>query len=324
VAAVAAAVAVTVVALGAAPPAQSPAARPDRPKGSYNPKDLAAIRPIPEAMRPAVARMLKGSIDTHLHLSPADPERPRDAIEAAQLARTLGYRAILITSHFEPTASTAYLVRQAVPGLEVFGSLSFELETGGINTAAIEQLAKVKGNWARVIEFPTFATEWRVRASKQPDGPFVAVSRNGALVPEVKRAIAAIAAHHLALSTGHVTPEEALLLVHEAHAQGVQRIVVGHNPELTLDQLHEATKLGAFIEFAKVNEMPIEQYAERVRKVGPEFSILSEIGISIYPQELIGAFPAALLGLGFTEQELARMMKENPAKVLGLPPAAQN
>jgi hypothetical protein len=302
-----------------APRAKGVAASKDS-KGSYNPKDLEVIRPIPEAMRPTIARVLKGSIDTHLHLAPADATRPRDAIEAAKEAKALGMRAILITSHYEPTASVAYLVRQAVPGIEVFGSLSFELETGGINVAAVEQLAKVRGAYGRVIEFPTFAAEWRVRESKDPNGPFVAVSRNGDLVPEVKKAIAAIAKNNLVLSTGHATPEEALMLIREARKQGVQRMVLGHNAELTIEQLQEATKLGALIEYPKVNELPIEKYAERIRKVGPEYGVLSEIGLSIYPPELIGAFPAALLGLGFTEQELDTMMRRNPAKVLGLPP----
>jgi hypothetical protein len=60
----------------------------------------------------------------------------------------------------------------------------------------------------------------------------VAVSRNGALLPEVKELIALMAktktrgsGGSLVLATGHSSPEEALMLVREARRQGLQTVV---------------------------------------------------------------------------------------------------
>jgi hypothetical protein len=291
------------------------------PNGPYNPKDLAATKPIDEPNRAAVVRALKGSIDLHLHTAPADPERPVDAIDAANLAKSLGMRAILITSHYEPTAALAFTVRKAVSGLEVFGGVSFELSTGGINPAAVEQMLRVKGAYGRLVEFPTFDTEWRVQAEGK-NRPFVAVSRKGELVPEAKQVIALVAKHNLILSTGHSTAEDALLIVREANRQGVKHLLVGHNPELSIAQMQEAIRLGAYIEFAKQNsDFPGDSYGENLRKIGPEHALLAETGVSIYPPNLVGAFAAQLKRQSFTDRELDIMMKENPAKMLDLGPA---
>ena len=66
-----------------------------------------------------------------------------------------------------------------------------------------------------------------MRFSKE-NRPFVSVSRNGELLPEVKQVIAVIAKHNLVLATGHVSPEEGLMLLREGRRQGVQRMVVTH------------------------------------------------------------------------------------------------
>ena len=287
------------------------------PNAPYNPRDLAATRPIVAAEKAGVARALTGSIDLHLHLAPMDPERPIDVIDAAKLAKSMGMRGILITSHYEPTAAIAYIVRKAVPGLEVFGGISFERATGGLNTAAIEQMLRDKGGYGRLVEFPTFDTAWR----KQPENmPFVPVSRNGELVPEAKQVIAMIAKHNLLMSTGHSSPAEVMLLVREAAKQGVKNMIVGNDADLSLAQLKELVKLGAYIEFAKQNEdFPGDSYAKRVLAVGADHAILAEVGLSIYPPDLVGQLAASLIRQGATERDLDVMMKRNPARVLGLP-----
>jgi hypothetical protein len=51
--------------------------------------------------------------------------------------------------------------------------------------------------------------------------PFVVVSRGGKLVPEMNEVISLIAKNDLTLATGHVSPEEALMIIREAKRQGV-------------------------------------------------------------------------------------------------------
>jgi hypothetical protein len=68
-------------------------------------------------------------------------------------------------------------------------------------------------------------TAKEVRASKTRNGPFVAVSRDGEPLPEVKRV--AIVAARIALASGHIPPEE-VMVFREAKRQGVQHMIATH------------------------------------------------------------------------------------------------
>src|SRR3989441_4882761 len=170
---------------------------------------------------------LSGVIDIHAHSDPDTRPRSIDAIDLARLAKERGMRGLVLKNHYESTASLAYVVRKEVPGIEIFGGIDLNRSVGGVNPAAIERMALVKGGWGRVVWMPTFDAENQVRSSKE-NRPFVAVSKNGQLLPEVKQAIALIAKHRLTLETGHSSAAECLLLIREARHQGGQPIVVTH------------------------------------------------------------------------------------------------
>jgi hypothetical protein len=273
---------------------------------------------------------VSGAIDIHVHTLPDDRPRALDGIEAARQARDRGMRAIVLKNHYESTAGLTYLVRKLVPNFEVFGGIDLNLTVGGINPAAVEHMTRVTGGFGRIVWMPTFDAENQVRFSKEKR-PFVSVSRNGELLPEVRQVIALIAKHNLVLATGHSSAQEGLMLLREAQRQGVRRMVVTHamNPPIgmTVPQMQEAAKLGAFIEF--VGSSPVSadarerynRFADAIRKVGPAFCILSsdlgQMGNPL-PVDGFGAFLVALRERGFTQQDIDRMSKENPAKVLGL------
>ena len=278
----------------------------------------------------AGASVLRGAIDIHVHTLPDDRPRSLDGVQAARQARDRGMRAIVLKNHYESTAGLAYLVRTLVPNIDVFGGIDLNLTVGGINPAAVEHMTRVTGGFGRVVWMPTFDSENQVRFSKE-NRPFVSVSRSRELLPEVKQVIALIAKHNLVLETGHSSAEEGLMLLREARNQGVQRMVVTHaaNPPVLMSvaQMQEAAKLGAFIEF--VGSSPVspdarsryDAFAEAIRTVGPEFCILStDLGQMGNPLPVDGfaAFLAALRERGFSEREIDRMSKENPARALGL------
>jgi hypothetical protein len=75
---------------------------------------------------------------------------------------------------------------------------------------------------------PAGDTEKEVRESKNPSGPFVAMSRNGELLPGVKEIISIIAKHGLVVASGHIVPEDALMVLREAKRQGVQHMIATH------------------------------------------------------------------------------------------------
>lgn len=274
--------------------------------------------------------VLNGTIDIHVHSDPDSRPRSIDALDVAKLARSKGMRGIVLKNHYDPTGGLAYLVRKEVPGLEVFGGVDLNLTVGGINAAAVAHMAEVSGGWGRFVWMPTFDSENQVRYSKE-NRPFVRVSRNGELLPEVKEVVALIAKHRLVLATGHIAPEEALSLLDEARRQRVQHMVVTHamnEPVLmTIPQMQQAAKYGAFIEFVGGSlatpdaNARMDRFADAIRKIGPESCILSsDLGQkgNALPPDGFAAFITALRTRGFSEQETDTMSKRNPARLLGL------
>jgi hypothetical protein len=273
---------------------------------------------------------LAGTIDIHVHSTPDDRPRSIDAIDVAKLALTRGMRGIVLKNHYDPTGGLAFIVRKVVPGIEVFGGVDLNLTMGGINPAAVEHMAKVSGGWGRFVWMPTFDAENQVRYSKE-NRPFVSVSRKGELLPEVTQVISLIAKNNLVLATGHSSADEVLMLLREGRRQGAQHMVVTHamNAPILMDvaQMQAAAKLGAFIEFVGGSlagadaAARMDRFADAIRKIGPEFCILSsdlgQMGNAL-PPDGYGAFLAAMRARGFSDREMDRMSKQNPARLLGL------
>ena len=88
---------------------------------------------------------LNGVIDIHVHSDPESVPRSIDAIDLARLAKERGMRGMVLKNHYEPTASLAYVVAKIVPGIEVFGGIDLNRSVGGVNPAAVERMAAVKG-----------------------------------------------------------------------------------------------------------------------------------------------------------------------------------
>src|SRR4029077_17085163 len=114
-------------------------------------------------------------------------------------------------------------------------------------------LVDVVGHYGRIVWMPTHDSEHEVKYLKE-NRAFVSVSRDGKLLPEVLEVLSLIAQNDLTLATGHVTPQEALIILREAKNRGVQRMIVTHpllGPQFTymsIDQLAEAASLGAYME----------------------------------------------------------------------------
>jgi len=194
----------------------------------------------------------------------------------------------------------------------------------------VEYMAATTGGRGKLVWMSTFDAENQVKFSKE-NRPFVSVAKNGQLLPATKDVITAIAKHNLVLATGHVSPEEGLLLVREAKRQGVQRIVITHamnDPiRMSVAQMQEAARLGAFIEFVGGNitdadgKARMDRFADAIKKVGPEFCILSsDLGQkgNPLPADGFGAFLEAMRAHGITDAQIDRMARRNPATLLGL------
>jgi len=280
----------------------------------------------------AAAQSLNGVIDIHVHTDPDSVPRSIDAPDFVRLAKQRGMRAVVLKNHYESTASLAYVVRKETPGIEVFGGIDLNLTVGGVNPAAVERMTMVKGGWGRVVWMPTFDAENQVRDSKE-NRPFVSVSKNGRLLPEVVRVIALAAKHELTLETGHSSPEECLLIVREGRRQGVHHMVVTHAMippvRMSIPQMQAAAGEGAYIEFVynaligPNKAFEIGDYAKAIRAIGPEHCILSsDLGQAAnpLPPDGLATFLSAIRAAGFSAAEVDLMSKRNPSLALGLDP----
>jgi len=278
----------------------------------------------------AQIKPLAGVIDIHAHSAPDSIPRSIDAIDLARLAHSRGMRAIVFKNHYEPTASTAYLVHKIVPGIQVFGGIDLNLSVGGMNPSAVEKMALTTGHLGKLVWMGTYDTYAQVKKSKD-ERPYVAVSRDGELLPETKAVIAMIAKYDLVMATGHNSGEEDLMLIREARKQGVTHIVVTHamlSPiDMTIAQMQEAAKLGAYLEFVyngligPYKEFDFPDYAKAIREIGVEHCILSsdmgQVGNPLHPDGL-QLFFGGLQKQGFSRSEIDQMSKVNPARLLSL------
>lgn len=277
----------------------------------------------------AFAQDLTGVIDLHVHCDPDNSPRAMDAIDVAKLAKGRGLRALVLKNHNDSTAPLAFIVNKEVPGIQVFGGIALNRAVGGINPAAVAHMASLHGGWGRIVWMPTADAENQIR-SNGGKGPFVKISENGQLLPQVKEVIALIAKNKLVLATGHSSAAEDLLLIREARRAGVDRIVVTHPMvppvAMTIAQMKEAAESGAFLEFTYMQLLPkaratIQEYVKAIRAVGPEHCVISsDLGRVGHPSHPDGmqAFIKELLQEGLTTSDIDRMAKTNPAKILGL------
>ena len=222
------------------------------PKAHWEP--YKARKPKPSVDQKLTDPVLTGSIDLHAHFGPDSYDRQWDAFEIAKLAKERGMRGIVLKNHWTESAGLAWLVRKyGAQGIEVFGSVTLDTPVGGVNPMAVRYMADVEGTWGRIVWMPTHDSEHEVDYNKETRTRAV-VSRNGKLIPEVFEVLDLIKERNLTLATGHVTPEEALMIMAEAKKRGITKIIVTHpllGPQYTdmsLAQLQEAVKLGGAIE----------------------------------------------------------------------------
>jgi hypothetical protein len=276
---------------------------------------------------------LKGAIDIHVHQDPDSAPRAIDADDVARQAKAAGMRAVVFKNHWEDTASLAYMVRKIVPGFEAFGGITQDLAVGGINPEAVKHMADMKGGYGRIVWLPTFDAQNQVKDK----GPEVKVSENGKLLPSVLKLLDYIATRkQLALETGHISAQEALMVIKEARARGIEHIVCTHGmtgpTNLSVAQAQEAVKMGAYIEMVygavldSKGQTTLQQYADWIKAVGPAHVILSGDlgGARPYPRPMPTAgmleYMNGLHKLGISVADINTMAKTNPAIVLGLKP----
>jgi hypothetical protein len=289
--------------------------------------------------------ILIGVIDTHMHSGPDSRGRSIDFLDAVRYAKLRGMRGAVLKHHRTPTAGYAYVARKEVPGFEAFGLLDLNTSVGGLNVAAVEEFLATtmpggpQRGYGRVVMMGSDDTPYQLQVSKATT-PAVVVVRNGQLTPEAVAIIQLVAKNDLTLSTGHHNGAESVVIVREAIKLGVpaRRIGVTHAnidpPGLTVEQMQEVAKMGAYVEICTQSQRALTPEAEKalaarddriadiIKKVGAEQMIvqtdLGQANNEYHPDGII-AFVRNMWARGISRADTDIMTKRNPARYLGIP-----
>lgn len=288
-----------------------------------------------------VADLMKGAADLHVHTGPSNMARLLDHLEEVDEAAGAGMRAVLFKDHYYSVAPMIPMMQRVNgrKGVEMFGSLVLNTPVGGLNPYAVDFNLKMG---AKLVFMPTAHAANHIRNTHrnkrlvsniqlmQPYGITV-VDEKGELVDAAKEILDIIAAHDVILSSGHLHIAEVWVLFDEARKRGVKKLLTNHPTyglHCTLDDVKELTGMGVVIEQSaclfvdsRFNVFPPEHLKELIDAAGPENSSLaSDLGQVDNPTPVEGLrqLIRLCLGLGYSPDEIRLMVRDNPARLLGL------
>lgn len=173
--------------------------------------------------------LLKGVCDIHLHCRPDSRERSVDEYSFMKNAMAAGYRAVMFKSNDFSCHDRAYIIRQALPGAECFGSFCMNRVHGDkVNVFAAQKAIETSGGLCRCIWMPTLDAAYQYQSEGRKEKGIPVLDDNRQVLPEVIKVMEICAEADIIFATGHSSPEECIILVRKAQEIGVRRIVVTH------------------------------------------------------------------------------------------------
>lgn len=281
------------------------------------------------------AELLRGAWDLHMHAAPDVVPRIQRADEVLADAEAAGMGAIGLKDHCGSTAALA-TVLDAVSGSSgprVFGSITLNPPMGGLNPYAVEAALR---EGARTVWFPTYSSRHHLDLLGRGPFPLATHEKGFTLYTEdshfqsgIREILTLVAEHDAVLSTGHLAPEESLILFRAAKEAGVKRMVLTHASlgvtDAGLALQREARSLGAWIEHCLLALTPGErscteaEMAAQIQAIGAEHVFLtSDLG-QMPNGPVVAGFGnglARLVAAGLSRREAKMISSVNPEKVL--------
>lgn len=304
------------------------------------------IEPRPAVPDDVIDRLMQGAIDLHCHSGPSVMPRSLNHVDAIREAQDAGMHAVLFKDHYYSVTPVVELLKEMLPDLHItlISGVPLNNTVGGFNPYAVEHGIKLG---ARIVWMPTFSAANHLRHSHRhvilptksamlrPTGLTV-VTDTGELKEELKPILDQIAENDCALSSGHLHISEIWPLFDEAKKRGVKRLLVNHPTfviDASLSDIKELAGMGAYIEHSIcmfINEAYSQKFTGAQLKAligagGVDRTILgSDLGQINNPRPVPG-FRSVIqlcLGLGYSEDEIRKMISLNPCSLVGLEPPA--
>ena len=294
-------------------------------------------------MKNLAENLLRGAIDLHIHAAPDIVPRLLNDLGLARAARDAGMAAIVLKSHHMLTADRAQIAQTVIPDLCIFGGLALNYPAcGGLNSEAVKVAIRMG---AKIVWLPTLSAGNHIAKTRTritgnlgvmsqgfKSQPVDVVGEDGAVRPELVEILILIAEADVILATGHLSVPEITAVVDAAVAAGVRKILVNH-PELwligmSLDDQRALAAKGAMMEVC-IRSVTApghgatspKMLAERIKAVGAAHVVMAtDFGQVDSPPapEGMGWYIAQMLEAGISAEEIERMVKLNPSRMLGL------
>lgn len=275
--------------------------------------------------------LLNGAYDLHMHAAPSPFDRALDDFGLLQAASKAGMAGIMLKSHYESTAARAKLVNQhSGSSARAYGGIALNWPVGGLNPYAVENALKRD---AKIIWMPTRDAANSLCSGNMPGDFF---DRKGIAIlddrhklrPEVYLIMDIVKRYDAALATGHLSPEESVILCQEGVRRDV-RMVLTHpefdRTKIDVETQRQLAEQGVWIEKCWYNiaehNCTAQDMARHIREIGAEHCFLSsdrgQHGREL-PVEGMLRFLSALLHEGISRDELYTMTHTVPSLVLGI------
>ncbi len=222
----------------------------------------------------------------------------------------------------------------------VFGGIALNLSVGGLNPHAVRSSLKLgaKTVWMPTLHSRKFVADKSHVAHLAGEigddlqGLYV-LSEGSTLKEELYPIFDLIIEYGSSLATGHLSKEEARVVVREAAKRGVKKIIVTHPlasfVDYSVDDMEEILDLGAnwlehvFNDTTRQVSHPITREAlfTGIKAIGADHCIMSTDSgqwLNPVPAQQMGIYIQDMLNFGFSEKHIRTMVSDNPSAMLGL------
>lgn len=289
--------------------------------------------------------ILKGAIDPHVHSGPSIADRALDHLDLARQMSEAGFAAVVTKDHDYCGVTTAALIAKQFPDLrtKVFSGIVLNNVVGGMNVYAVEHTAAMGG---KIVWMPTLAAENHLRWEKtlakfahpastqkmRAVTPVPVLDDNRKVRDDVKEVLDVIARNDMVLASGHLHVSETWVVFEEAQRRGVKRLVFTHPEDIVDASLNDVKGIAAmgayvehslcmFLEGSKFKTSAEEDLSHHIEAAGVDQTILcSDLGqVGVFsPLEGFRRGVALCMRLGYSDDDIHKMVSTNTARMLGL------